>query len=125
MMPQPTNRKDRDFTPTGVRLEGTYENDRNSDSMQLFRDIIKEVYGADQSIIAHHLTYVIVDHRDDGDYQIVEEIPSADTLIFDHDAAQKLWGASWKETIVQLAMEPIVTRDKLLARLYYSRNVAN
>ena len=119
--------QDKDFTPTGLKVEGTYENDRNAESGQLFEDMVKEVYGATKAIVAHHITYVAVDMRKDPStgftfpYQVVEEIPSADTLIFDHGAAQKIWGDCWKEMLVQLAMEPVETRDKLLDRLYYSR----
>jgi hypothetical protein len=119
--PDATNTKAKDVTPTGLRLEGQYENDRNADSRELFKAIIREVYNVTDVIVAHHLTYVAVDHRDGFDYQIVEEIPSADALIFDHDVARKLWGAKWQSVLTRLALEPVATRDKLLARLYYAR----
>lgn len=113
--------KDKDFSPTGLKLEGKYENDRNADSSKLFRDILAEVYGATQSIIAHHLTYVTEDMQDGFAIQTVQEIPGADTLIFDHDIAKKLWGDAWKDVLISLALEPVATRDALLDRLYYSR----
>jgi hypothetical protein len=114
-----------DYTPTGVKIEGSYENDRNAASSDLFKAMIREAYGVQDVIIAHHLVYVRVDKRADGfDYQIVEEIPSADALIFDHEVAKKLWGDCWKDNLVKLASEPCETRDKLLANLYRSRTVA-
>lgn len=111
----------KDFTPTGLKLEGAYENDRNTQNRKLYADIIREVYNAEQSIIAHHLTYVAIEHRDGFEYQIVEEIPAADTLIFDHEVAQKLWGASWKHVLMRLAITPVPERDVLLATMYYGR----
>ena len=114
---------DKDYTPSGLKVEGPYENDRNGEAADLFKAIIREVFCVTDVIIAHHLTYVKVDHRPDGfEYQIVEEIPAADTLIFDHEVARKLWGdARYKDVLTQLACEPCETRDQLLAQLYYAR----
>lgn len=114
--------KDKDFTPTGIKIDGAYENDRNADSSELFKSIIREVYSCKDVIIAHHLVYVHEDKREDGfAYQIVEEIPSADSLIFDHDVAKKLWGTSWRDVLTSLALEPAKTRDKLLAEYWTNR----
>jgi hypothetical protein len=115
-----------DYTPTGVKIEGQYENDRNAESSDLFKAMIREAYGVTDVIIAHHLVYVKVDKRSDGfDYQIVEEVPSADALIFDHEVGKKLWGEdNYKSVITRLALEPISTRDKLLSELYYGRTKA-
>lgn len=110
-----------DFTPTGVKIEGTYENDRNAESADLFKAIVREACGAGDVIIAHHIVYVCVERRDGFDYQIVEEIPSADALIFDHDIARKIWGRDYATILAQFAAEPVATRDKLLAKLYYGR----
>lgn len=119
------NLKDADFTPTGLCEEGKYENDRNADSSELFKAIIREAFGVSDVIIAHHLTYVASDKRPDGfEYQIVEEIPSADALIFNHDVARKLWGEGWRENLSRLALEPTATRDQLLASLYNDRKGA-
>lgn len=113
---------DKDYTPSGMRIEGAYENDRNAESADLFKAIIRECYGVTDVIIAHHLVYVKTERRADGfDYQIVEEVPSADSLIFDHDVARKLWGDNWRDVLTRLACEPVATRDKLLAQLYAER----
>ena len=111
----------KDFTPTGVKIEGAYENDRNAENSALYKAIIREAYGVQDVIIAHHLVYVKVEMRDGFEYQIVEEVPSADTLIFDHDVAAKIWGPGFGKILVKLALEPIATRDALLAKLYGAR----
>jgi hypothetical protein len=116
--------RDKDFTPTGVKIEGAYENDRNADSADLFKEILREVYGVKDVIIAHHLVYVTEEQRGDGfHYQIVEEVPAADTLIFDHEVARKLWGHAWRANLTALALEPPESRDCLLAKLYHARTV--
>lgn len=111
-----------DFTPSGVKIEGAYENDRNAEGNQLFKDIIREAFGVTDVIIGHHLVYEKQDLRGDGfTYQVIEEIPSADALIFDHDVAKKLWGDQWQSVLKALATTPCPDRDGLLRRLYYNR----
>lgn len=113
--------KEQDFTPTGLRIDGAYENDRNADNADLYKDIIREVFGVSDVIIAHHLVYVAQEVRDGFTYQIVEEIPSADALIFDTDCAKKLWGDKWSINLALLAVTPVAKRDELLRKLYYDR----
>lgn len=112
----------KDYTPTGVKIEGAYENDRNAQSKQLFKDIIREVYGVTDVIIAHHLVYAKDERRSDGfNYEVVQEVPSADALIFDHTVAAKLWGPNFRMYLTKLALEPVETRDQLLSQMYYAR----
>lgn len=111
----------KDYTPTGIRIEGAYENDRNAASNKLFKDIIREVFGVTDVIIAHHLVYETSEKQGGFDIQVIEEIPSADALIFDHKVAQKLWGTDYKDVLCKLALEPCETRDKMLADFYYAR----
>jgi hypothetical protein len=114
---------EQDYTPSGLKIEGPWENDRNTLSKDLFKAVFKEVFNADESIIGHHLIYVYEDKREDGfTYQVVQEIPSADTLIFDHTCMQKVFGDCYKDVLMKLACEPAETRDKLFAELYYSRH---
>lgn len=111
-----------DYTSTGLKIEGNYENDRNSENSQLFKDIIREAYCVEDVIIGHHLIYEKRDKRDDNfTYEVVQEIPSADALIFDHAVAKIIWGKDWLSVLQQLVAEPIETRDKLLSELYYGR----
>lgn len=121
--------REKDFTPTGLKLEGNYENDRNQDYKDLCKAIIREVYNVEDVIIGHHLLYVVEEDRIDETtglsfkYQIVEEIPAIDTMIFDHEVAQKLWGSQWKEKLRVLACEPPDSRCELLSKLYYGRAI--
>jgi len=111
-----------DYTPTGIRIEGAYENDRNAECSDTFKSIIREAYGVKDVIIAHHLVYVREETRADGfNYQVVEEVPSADTLIFDHKVAEKIWGKDFLPILHKLVEEPVETRDDLLTKLYNSR----
>lgn len=113
--------KDHDFTAGGTKIEGQYENDRNAENSELYKTIIREAFNVKDVIVAHHLVYVTSEKRDGFEYQIVEEIPSADSLIFDHAIAKKIWGPDFLPTLVKLATEPAETRDALLKRLYDGR----
>ncbi|RZN09661.1 hypothetical protein CWO91_16670 [Bradyrhizobium genosp. SA-3] len=93
------------------------ENARNARSFALYRSIIREAYGADEVCAAHHLIFT----KFEGETRHVEELPSADTLIFDHGVARKIWGDDWQSMLTRLALEPTETRDKLLGELYASR----
>lgn len=111
------------ITETGLRIEGGFENTRNAISADLFKQVIREVYGVQDVIIAHHLVYVKEEKHADGfNYQIVEEVPSADALIFDHDVARKLFGEKlFRRVLARLAIEPVETRDALYAQFIAER----
>lgn len=114
------NLREKDFTPTGLRIDGAYENDRNAENSDLYKDIVREVFGVTDVIVAHHIVYVTDEVRDGFHYQVVEEIPSADALIFDHDIARKLFGAElYPVYLAQLACKSVEDRDTLLRDLYY------
>lgn len=113
-----------DYTETGMRLEGAYENDRNAEASDCFKAVIREAYGVQDVICAHHLVYVKEEtHKDGFKYQVVEEIPSADALIFDHDVARKIWGSEWRDKLMAFALEPVETRDALFTKFYNQRSV--
>lgn len=112
---------DEAHTPNGMKIEGVYENQRNAKNADLYRDMIKVAYGADQCIVAHHITYVAVDKVDGYDMQVVEEIPSADTLLFDVDVAKKLWGPRWPEVLMTLSCLTIERRDDVVRKLWAIR----
>ena len=115
------------FTPNGMKVYQGYENDRNIAMEGLIEDIVREVFGARKCIVAHHITFVIeetrTDHRTGLQYQhqLVQELPCADGLIFDHDIAKKIWPRTWQNVLMQLALEPVESRDKVLEKLYYTR----
>lgn len=105
-----------------IKIEGTYENQRNRDHADLYKAIIRECFGVTDVIIAHHLTYVSSYKENGFDYEAVEEIPSADCLIFDHEIAKRIWGEeNYLWNLKLLACEPTETRDALLAKLYHER----
>lgn len=119
---------DNDFTPMGTKIEGQYENDRNAEHSEFYKAIIREAFGVKDVIIAHHLVYVTEEIRPDPDhpgktynFQIVEEIPSADTLLFDHEVAKKLWGDRWKIVLSALAVTPPEERDTLARKFFDAR----
>lgn len=100
-----------------------FENNRNTENGELFKAIITEAYGADEVCPAHHLIYVKIEKREGyPDSRHMDELPSADTLIFDHKVAKKIWGEeNYRDVLARLALEPTDTRDKLLGDLYYAR----
>lgn len=111
-----------DFTLSGMKVEGSWENDRNTQNRDLFKAILREAFDIEDTIIGHHLLYVTEDKQPDGFvYQVVQEIPSADCLIFDTIVAKKIWGNGWKDKLRRLAVEPVESRDKLLAEMYHGR----
>lgn len=114
--------RDKDFTPSGLKVIGQWETDRDADNTELYKAIVKEVFGVTDVIVGHHIVFVREDKRDDGfTYQVVEEIPSGDALIFDHEIAKALWGpALYKTRLQNLAIEPVETRDQLLSQYFYA-----
>lgn len=119
MMNYDTSVLDKDYSTTGVRLEGPWENDRNRCHKQLIRDIVTECFPCvDTPYVGHHIMYEIPDKSQGA---IGQEIPSIDTMIFDHVIARKVWGDGFKQVLMQLACEPVETRDQLLSDLYYGR----
>lgn len=113
-----------DFTPTGLKIEGSYENDRNSENRELYSAMIREAYGLKDVICGHHLVYMAEDKRPDGFvYQVVQEVPSADALIFDHAVMKKLFGAQYIGIMSNLATLPVEggLRDAYLKGLYFGR----
>lgn len=106
---------DNTVTPQGTRIEGAFENERNAKAANLFKSIIRHVFGVQDVIVGHHLVYVAIDKDANGfEIQVVEEIPSADALIFDHGIAQKLWPDDWRDKLTQFALTPADARDELL-----------
>lgn len=117
--------RDKDFTPTGLKIEGAWENDRNSENSPLYKAIIRHVFGVEDVICGHHLIYVsrYVNPQDGFTYEQVQEIPSADTLIFDHNVARKCWPDDWEANLTTLALTPPDKRDAVLEILWHGRSV--
>lgn len=113
----------KDFSPNGTKLEGQFENDRNAEHSDLFKAIIRHAYNVQDVIIGHHLIYE--KHEKDAkgyEYDIVQEIPSADALIFDHAIASKIWPQHYVGILQRLAALPIDQRDKALRHYWDNRD---
>jgi len=94
-----------------------FESRRNTDNADLFEAIIREAHEGVTFVAAgHHVMFTREGHPVPG------EVASADTLIFDHDIARKLWGDGFKDVLAKLACEPAADRDTLLRELYFGRD---
>lgn len=91
------------------------ENQRNAHDGALFKDMFLEAFGPGNFIAGHHLIYV------NNATGIIWEYPSADTFIFDHNAAKLLWGDGYKNVLTLFASEPSETRDRAVAEYYYAK----
>lgn len=85
-----------------------YENDRNARNHQLYERLVRKAFGADTNIlVVHHITFQVAGGEPN-------EIPSADTLMFDHVLMRKVFGDDAGEVMAQLALTPVETRDQVL-----------
>jgi hypothetical protein len=65
------------------------EGQRNRRNAALYDRIVKLVFGADNAVITgHHINFQV-----NGHIETENEIPAADTLLFDHDIMGALFGA--------------------------------
>lgn len=91
-----------------------YENQRNKAHAGLYTAIMKEALGDDcEVLIGHHLTF-----EKEGDLSTENEIPSADTLMFDHFVMTKVFGQSAITLMRYLAATPAEDRDEILKKAY-------
>jgi hypothetical protein len=75
------------------------EGQRNRRNAALYDRIVRLVFGADNAVITgHHINFQL-----GGDIETENEIPAADTLLFDHDVMTELLGADATEVMQTLA----------------------
>ena len=92
----------------------TSENARNKAHASLYTAIMHRAFGASAEIlIGHHLTF-----EEGGDLSTEDEIPSADTMMFDHDIMGRVFGANAVAIMRQLASVPVSQRDAVLAHAW-------
>lgn len=87
----------------------SYENARNKKYAALYTEIMQEALGGTtcQCFVGHHLSF-----EKGGDLSTENEIPSADTLIFDHDLMRAAFGGITYLTVMRhLAALPTELRD--------------
>lgn len=92
------------------------ENARNRAHAQLYTEIMHVAFGNEAEVlIGHHLTF-----EEGGELQTENEIPSADTMLFDHDIMKKVFGEGAIGIMEHLAATPVAQRDAVVAQ-YFAR----
>jgi hypothetical protein len=90
-----------------LRMEGA----RNRINAAIFERLVKLAFGSGNSVITgHHINFEY-----NGDIATENEIPSADTLIFDHDVMTEVFGADAINVMQSLARTRAENREILLA----------
>jgi hypothetical protein len=92
----------------------SFEDARNRAHAKLYAEVMRRAFGAARQtsvLIGHHLGFEF-----DQDIETENEIPSADTLLFNHPLMTAVFGDRAVSVMVQLAMTPTESRDAVLAR---------
>ena len=75
------------------------EGRRNRRNAALYEKLLKLAFGADNAVIVgHHINF-----EKNGKIETENEIPSADTMLFDHDIMGTIFGADADAIMKQLA----------------------
>lgn len=101
------------------------ENDRNTHNGALFIDIIREAFCVDEVVmVGHHFVFEPQEVMQKLDLTKLNEIPSADTVLFDHDIMGAVFGPVSGIVITQLAMLPVTNgqRDAKARELFDIRH---
>ena len=93
----------------------TVENQRNKDHAQLYVDLVQRAYGCNNAVlIGHHIVF-----EADGDITTENEIPAADTLLFDHEIMTAVFGEDKAMRLMSnMAVTPVEHRDALLQQAW-------
>lgn len=90
----------------------TFENARNKRNAATYVAMMKLAFGEDcEILIGHHLTF-----EQGGKLDTENEVPSADTLLFDHDVMKAVFSHRYLEVMKELASVPAESRDEVLRR---------
>lgn len=86
------------------------ENARNKKHAALYTKLIQRAFGETNDVlIGHHLTF-----EQHGDIETENEIPAADTLLFDHDLMTRVFGKDAIRLMMLLARVPADKREALV-----------
>lgn len=87
------------------------ENARNKANAALYEDMLRLAYPGEEIavLVGHHICFEF-----DKNLDTENEIPAADTLIFDHDLMLLVFGINYLTVIADLAQLPADKRDALL-----------
>lgn len=102
-----------------IRDYFTTELARNHEHAALYTRMMQIAFGAqDDEMIGHHLSF-----QEHGKLDTLQEIPSADTLIFDHYVMGRVFGEDSIKIMQHLASVPFEggERDALLASYLRAR----
>lgn len=94
-----------------------YENDRNTQHAAVYTDLIRRAMSPREVVlVGHHFVCEFVSDppKPDEDLKTLNEIPSADTLIFDHDIMRAVFGDHAIDVMVDCAKVPASQRDACL-----------
>lgn len=95
----------------------TVEADRNRANADLFTAIMRKAYGQNESIlIGHHLCF-----QCGNDIATENEIPAADSLIFDIEIMRAVFGDDADWLLPELSLAPANVRDEMLQIVYEQR----
>lgn len=86
-----------------------YENNRNKLAADVQTELVHRAFGPCEVLVAHHITY-----EPDGMDAI--EIPSADTLIFDHDIMGKIFGPDYIRIMKELVVANSDYREQIIRK---------
>jgi hypothetical protein len=90
------------------------ETRRITDNIDLFESILREAFPDITMVVGgHHIMFM------QRGSPLPGEIASADTLIFDHGIARKIWGPRYLEFLAKFAALEPLARDACLRRIYF------
>lgn len=85
------------------------EGKRNRANAALYKAMLCVAWGECEVIVGHHVNFQF-----DGDLSTEDEIPSADTLLFDHDIMGAVFGDSAVLLMTQIAAVRPYERERIL-----------
>lgn len=83
---------------------------RNHEHKHVYDRLLKRAVANCRVETGHHIT-LHIEGEEDGN-----EVPSADTVLFDHDFMKAVFGDGYRMVIMDLALEPAEGRENLLDR---------
>lgn len=93
------------------------ENDRNVHNGPIFIDLIKRAFGVDEVVmVGHHFVFEPQSSMTALDLTKLNEIPSADTLLFDHEIMGEVFGDRALAIMIECAQTSCDERDSVIRR---------
>lgn len=93
------------------------ENDRNTHHGDVFISLIKRAFGVDEVVmVGHHFVFEPQSAMTALDLTKLNEIPSADTLLFDHEIMTAVFAGRAVDIMVECARTPVAHRDEIIRR---------